>query len=211
MNAIEKFKKVKIVPVVVLEDTNDALPLAKALLEGGINVMEITFRSACAKDCIKIIADNVADMFVGAGTILNADQALSAIEAGAKFIVSPGFDLEIVKVCQSKSIPVIQGAITPTEIMKVIEAGLDIVKFFPAGDFGGLKTIKSLSAPFKNISFMPTGSVNINNLKDYLSFEKIVAVGGSWVCDPKLIKARDWSQITQLCIEALKVASEVRN
>ena len=210
MDILERFKNCGIIPVVVLENVEDAVPLAKALLKGGINVAEITFRTNAAIDSIKEISTNVPKMLVGAGTILNSKQAIDAINAGAKFIVSPGFDKNVVEASKENNVTVIPGTVTPSEVMQAINSDLSVVKFFPAGNYGGLKTIKSLSAPFGNLLFMPTGSVNINNLREYLEFDKIISVGGSWICDKKLIEEKNWDEITQLCLEARKILKEVR-
>nr|WP_072536500.1 bifunctional 4-hydroxy-2-oxoglutarate aldolase/2-dehydro-3-deoxy-phosphogluconate aldolase [Anaerococcus mediterraneensis] len=206
----DRFEKCGIIPVVVIDKVEDAYPLAKALYDGGIDVAEVTFRTDAAKDAIKEIAEKMPEVYVGAGTIINVDQADAAIEAGAKFIVSPGYDPEIVARCQEKDIPVFPGVVSPTEIMMAIKDGIKVVKFFPAGIFGGLKAIKSLAGPFPNIKFMPTGGVNIDNLKEFLSFEKIHAVGGSWICDQKLVQEGKWDEISTLCRQAREIYESVR-
>ena len=160
-DVMSQIQNIGIVPVVKLNNVEKAIPLCEALIAGGINVAEVTFRTECASDVIKTIARECKDMIVGAGTIINVDQAKLAIECGAKFIVSPGFSRDIVEYCQSQNIPVIPGCITPSEIMQAIECGLNVVKFFPAKEFGGLSTMKSLSGPFGQIKFMPTGGVNL--------------------------------------------------
>ena len=177
----EKIAELKVVPVVVLEDAKDAAPLAKALCEGGLPCAEVTFRTAAAKDSIKAMSEAYPEMLVGAGTVLTKEQVDSAVEAGAKFIVSPGFDPEIVDYCLEKEIPVFPGCITPSEVAQAVKRGLRVVKFFPAEQFGGVATIKALSAPYVGLKFMPTGGVSAKNLKEYLACKPIVACGGSWM------------------------------
>ena len=182
MTFFEKVYSTGIVPVVVLNNADDAVPLAKALLKGGIDFMEITFRTECAADSISVIAKEVPEMTVGAGTVINLEQAERAVENGAKFIVSPGLDIGVVTWAQERGIPVIPGCVTPTEIMKAISLGLNVIKFFPADVFGGIKAIKALSAPFGQVKFLPTGGVSEANLKDFISNKSVAAIGGSWVC-----------------------------
>lgn len=191
-----------IVPVVVIEDAKDAVPTAGALLAGGINVMEITLRTAAALDSIRNVAAECPEMIVGVGTVLNIDQAKEAVEAGAKFIVSPGFDEEIVKWCVENDIDVTPGCVTPTEIMMARKLGLRIVKFFPANVYGGLKAITNLAAPFTDMQFLPTGGVNTENIAEFVSNPAIFAVGGSWVCKKSDIAAGNFAKITELCKEA---------
>lgn len=191
-----------IVPVVVIEDVKDAVPTAGALLAGGINVMEITLRTAAALDSIRNVAAECPEMIVGVGTVLNIDQAKEAVEAGAKFIVSPGFDEEIVKWCVENDIDVTPGCVTPTEIMMARKLGLRIVKFFPANVYGGLKAITNLAAPFTDMQFLPTGGVNTENIAEFVSNPAIFAVGGSWVCKKSDIAAGNFAKITELCKEA---------
>lgn len=210
MSINEKMEKVGIVPVVVLEDASDSIPLAEALLAGGVNFMEITLRTACAIDAIKLVSSSVPDMVVGAGTVLNKEQAIAAVEAGAQFIVSPGLDEETVIWCNENNIPCIPGCVTPTEIMKAISLGLKVLKFFPANVYGGLKGIKSLSAPFGGVKFLPTGGVNAENMAEFLSLKQIVAVGGSWVCQKADISNHEFEKITKLCKEATDIAKQVK-
>lgn len=205
-----KIQETGIVPVVKLNDTNKAIPLCKALLAGGINVAEVTFRTSNAADVIKEISANCKDMIVGAGTIINVSQAKQAIECGAQFIVSPGFSREIVEYCQSQNIPVIPGCITPSEIMEAIACGLEVVKFFPAKEFGGLQTMKALSAPFAQIKFMPTGGVNLENLKDFISAKFIVACGGTYMVKDDLINNENYEEITKLSKQSTDIIKEVR-
>lgn len=202
----ESMKKSIIVPVVVIEDAKDAVPTANALLAGGINVMEITLRTAAALDSIRNVAANCPDMIVGVGTVLNLDQAKQAVEAGAKFIVSPGFDEETVKWCIDNNIDVTPGCVTPTEIMAARKLGLRVVKFFPANVYGGLKAITNLAAPFTDMQFIPTGGVNTENIAEFAANPAIFAVGGSWVCKKADIAAGSFDKITELCKEARKQA-----
>ena len=193
-----------VIPVVVLEDAANAVPLAKALLAGGINICEITFRTAAAEEAIRQIALNVPDMIVGAGTVITKEQAKAATDAGAKFIVSPGSDLEVIRYAKELGVYMLPGAVTPTE------EDIEVIKFFPAENYGGLKTIKALSAPFPNIKFVPTGGVSLSNLTAYLEFDKIAAVGGSWLCTKDLITNGKWDEITKLSKEAMDIFKSVR-
>ncbi len=206
MEVIERLAKSVIVPVVVLEDAKDAVPTANAMLAGGIDVMEITFRTAAAADSIQAVAQSCPDMLVGAGTVLNLEQCKLAVERGAKFIVSPGFDPEVVAWCVENGIAVCPGCVTPTEIMAAIKLGLKIVKFFPANVYGGLNAMKNLSAPFVGIKFIPTGGVNTENIREYVTAPFIHAVGGSWVCPKADISAGNFQKITQLCAQARQAA-----
>lgn len=204
----EKIAELKVVPVVVLEDAKDAAPLAKALFEGGLPCAEVTFRTAAAKDSIKAMTDAYPDMLVGAGTVLTTEQVDSAVEAGAKFIVSPGFDPEIVDYCLEKEIPVFPGCITPSEVAQAVKRGLRVVKFFPAEQFGGIATIKALSAPYVGLKFMPTGGISAKNLKEYLACKPIVACGGSWMVKKDMIEAGEFDKICELTKEAVALANE---
>ena len=206
----EKVYATGIVPVVVLNKVEDAVPLANALLKGGIDFMEITFRTECAAACIAKISKEVPEVIVGAGTVLNVEQAKCAVENGAKFIVSPGLDEETVKWAQQNNIPVIPGCVTPTEIMKAISLGLNVIKFFPADVYGGIKAIKALSAPFGQVKFLPTGGVYEGNLKDFIENKSVAAIGGSWVCKKDDIANHDWDKITALSANAVKIIKETR-
>lgn len=208
--AAEKFAQLGVVPVVVLEDAKDAAPLAKALVEGGLPCAEVTFRTDAAEESIKIMASEYPDMFVGAGTVLTIDQVDRAVAAGAKFIVSPGFDPEIVDYCLSKDIPVFPGCITPSEVAQAVKRGLKVVKFFPAEQFGGVATIKAMAAPYVGLKFMPTGGVNAKNLESYLSCDKIVACGGSWMVKGDLVKAGEFDKIREMVKEAVEIVKESR-
>ncbi len=210
MEFMEKVKKCGIVPVVVIENVEDAVPTAKALLGGGICFMEITFRTACAADAISQVAKEVPDMIVGAGTILNQEQAEKAVKAGASFIVSPGLSEDVVIWCQKNQIPVVPGCVTPSEIMKAKALGLSVVKFFPAQVYGGMKAIKALSAVFRDMLFLPTGGVNADNLGEFAKEKCIAAIGGSWVCTGKDISAHEFSKIETLSREAVEIIAEAR-
>ena len=210
MTFSERVFNTGIVPVVVLNNVEDAVPLANALLKGGIDFMEITFRTECAAECIAKISKEVPEVVVGAGTVLNVEQAKLAVENGAKFIVSPGLDEETVTWALGNNIPVIPGCVTPTEIMKAISLGLKVVKFFPADVYGGIKAIKALSAPFGQIKFLPTGGVSEANLKDFIENKSVAAIGGSWVCKKDDIANHDWDKITSLSENAVKIIKETR-
>lgn len=207
----EKISTLGVVPVVVLEDAKDAAPLAKALVEGGLPCAEVTFRTDAAEESIKIMTSEYSDMFVGAGTVLTIEQVDRAVAAGAKFIVSPGFDPEIVDYCLSKEIPVFPGCITPSEVSQAVKRGLKVVKFFPAEQFGGVATIKAMAAPYVGLKFMPTGGVSAKNLESYLSCDKIVACGGSWMVKGDLVKAGKFDEIKAMTEEAVKLVAEIRN
>lgn len=206
MDVLEKLANSIVVPVVVLDKAEDAVPTAKAMAAGGVDTMEITFRTACAPEAIKAVAENCPEVCVGAGTVLNLEQAKLAVEMGAKFIVSPGFSEEVVAWCVENGIPVAPGCVTPTEIMAALKHGLKMIKFFPANVYGGLNAMKNLSAPFVGVKFLPTGGVNAANIKEYIDAPFIHAVGGSWVCPKADIAAGNWEKITNLCIEARKAA-----
>lgn len=199
-----------VVPVVVLEDEKDALPLAEALVKGGLPVAEVTFRTAAAEGSIKAMCEAYPEMLVGAGTVLSVEQVDRALKAGARFIVTPGFDEEVVDYCIANNIPVYPGTVTPSEVTKAVKRGLNICKFFPAEQYGGVSTIKALSAPFTTVKFMPTGGVSAKNLKDYLSCSKIVACGGSWMVKGDLIKAQQFDKIRELTAEAVALVKEIR-
>ena len=206
MTVWERLKNAVVVPVVVIDDVKDAISTANALLAGGVDVMEITFRTAAAPDAIQAVAENCPDMLVGAGTVLNVEQAKLAVQRGAKFIVSPGFDAEVVAWCIENGIAVCPGCVTPTEIMAAIKLGLNVVKFFPANVYGGLNAMKNLSAPFVGVKFLPTGGVNTGNIKEYIDAPFVHAVGGSWVCPKADIAEGNFDKITSLCKEARAAA-----
>lgn len=200
---LEKIQKIGIVPVVVLDDAKDAAPLAKALCDGGLPCAEVTFRTNAAEESIRIMTEEFPQMVVGAGTVLTIDQVNRAFYAGAKFIVSPGLNPKVVQYCMDKNIPVTPGTSNPSDIEQAIELGLDVVKFFPAEAAGGLKMIQSMAAPYTNIKFMPTGGINAKNINDYLTFEKVLACGGSWMVNKDLIKAGEFDKIEELTREAV--------
>lgn len=211
MNKIlEEIGKLGIVPVVVLDDSKDAEPLAKALCDGGLPCAEVTFRTDAAEESIRIISEKFPDMLVGAGTVLTTEQVDRAVAAGAKFIVSPGLNPRIVKYCVSKNIPIAPGTANPSDIEAALENGLDVVKFFPAEPLGGLKMIKAMAAPYVGVKFMPTGGINAENVRDYLAYNRILACGGSWMVKGDLIKAGDFAKITALTKEAVAIVKEVR-
>ena len=207
----ETNQKMGVVPVVVINDVKDAAPLAKALVEGGLPCAEVTFRTDAAEESIRVMTTEFPEMFVGAGTVLTIDQVDRAVAAGAKFIVSPGFDPEIVDYCLEKEIPVFPGCITPSEVAQAVKRGLKIVKFFPAEQFGGVATIKAMAAPYVGLKFMPTGGVNAKNLESYLSFDRIIACGGSWMVNGALVKEGKFDEIKALTEEAVKLVAEIRN
>lgn len=206
----EQLASFGVVPVVVLNDAKDARPLAKALVEGGLAVAEVTFRTDAAEESIRIMTDAYPEMLVGAGTVLTTEQVDRAVAAGAKFIVAPGFDPEIVDYCIEKNIPVYPGTVTPSEVAQAVKRGLTVCKFFPAEQFGGVSTIKALAAPYTTVKFMPTGGVNLKNLRDYLSCDKIAACGGTWMVKGDMIKEGRFDEIRQITKEAAEIVKEVR-
>ena len=204
MNPIlEQFQKLGIIPVVVIDDAKDAVPLAKALCEGGLPVAEVTFRTDAAEEAIRLMAEACPEMLVGAGTVLTTEQVDRAVAAGAKFIVSPGLNPKVVKYCQEKNVPITPGTARPTDIEMALELGLEVVKFFPAEQNGGLPMIKAMAAPYTKVKFMPTGGINAKNLKSYLDFDKIIACGGSWMVPKDLVAAGDFEAIKNLTREAV--------
>ena len=209
MDIIAKLKEYKVIPVVTIKDVEKALPLAKALKDGGLPCAEITFRVAGAAECIKRITTEYPDMFVGAGTVLTTEQADEAIKAGAKFIVAPGFNKEVVQYCQSKGVPMIPGVCTPTEIEAALSIGLTCLKFFPAEAAGGVKMIKALTAPYTMISIMPTGGVSPENIGSYLACKSVVCCGGSWMTPNNLIDEGNFDKITELVKEAVNLVKDM--
>lgn len=184
----EQFYDYAVVPVVVLDDAEDAAPLAEALVKGGLPCAEVTFRTEAAEESIRIMSEKYPEMLVGAGTVLTTEQVDRAVAAGAKFIVSPGFDPEIVDYCMEKNIPVFPGCVSPSEVAQAVKRGLKVVKFFPAEQAGGLAMLKAMAAPYTMLKFMPTGGINTKNLKEYLGFSKILCCGGSWMVKGDMIK-----------------------
>ena len=205
MEMIEKLSLAGIVPVIKVEDAADAVPLCKALADGGLPVAEITFRSDAAEEAIKRVHAELPDVILGAGTVLTTEQADRAIAAGATYIVSPGLNPVVVQHCIERGVPIVPGCANPSDLEVAISLGLKTVKFFPAEALGGLKLIKAMSAPYGGLTFLPTGGVNESNLLDYLSFPKIVACGGSWMVDQKAIAAKDWKRIEELTRSAVNL------
>ena len=201
----QKFEEVGIIPVVVLNDAKDAEPLGKALMQGGLPAAEVTFRTAAAEESIRIMAEKFPDMLVGAGTVLTIDQVDRAAAAGAKFIVAPGLDEEVVKYCLEKDIPVCPGTQTASEMMKAIKLGLTHVKFFPAENAGGLAMIKAIGAALTALRFMPTGGINATNVVEYLKNDKIFCCGGSWMVKGDMIKAGQFAEIEAKVAEAAAI------
>ena len=211
MNQIlEQLGTYGIVPVVVLQDAAKAEPLAEALCKGGLACAEVTFRTDAAEESIRIMSEKFPEMLVGAGTVLTTEQADRAVKAGAKFIVSPGLNPEVVKWCQAHEVPVIPGIVTPTEMAQAIGLGLTMVKFFPAEPAGGVSMIKAMAAPYVGIKFMPTGGINAKNLEDYLSFDKIICCGGSWMVKGELVNNGEFDKIRDLTAEARKLVASIR-
>lgn len=211
MSELEMIQELGVVPVVVLNDAKDAQPLAEALCEGGLPCAEVTFRTEAAEESIRSMTKEFPEMLVGAGTVLTIEQADRAIGAGAKFIVSPGFDPEIVDHCLERSIPVFPGCITPSEVAQAVKRGLEVIKFFPAEQFGGIDTIKALAAPYTDIKFMPTGGINAANLEKYLSYDRVVACGGSWMVKADLIRNEEFDIVKKLTAEAVRLVSDIRS
>jgi 2-dehydro-3-deoxyphosphogluconate aldolase/(4S)-4-hydroxy-2-oxoglutarate aldolase len=198
----------RLVPVVVLDDPAGAAPLGAALLAGGLNCVEVTFRTDAAAESLRILAEEVS-LLVGAGTVVTTAQVNQAVSAGARFIVSPGFSPTVVKHCQEVGIPVFPGVATATEIQQALELGISTVKFFPAGQLGGPGMVKALSAPFRNVLFVPTGGVTTANLADYLAIPAVLAVGGTWMVAPDLLKAGDWDEVTRRTAEAVAAVKSI--
>ena len=207
---LEKLGQYGIVPVVVLNDSKDAAPLADALCDGGLACAEVTFRTEAAADSIRIMTEKHPEMLVGAGTVLTTKQVDEAVNAGARFIVSPGLNPTVVKYCIEKNIPITPGVATPSEMEQAIELGLNLVKFFPAEPSGGLAMINAVAAPYTMLKFMPTGGINPDNVKDYLNSDKIFACGGSWMVKGNLINNGDFDKIKELTKEAVNIVKEIR-
>jgi 2-dehydro-3-deoxyphosphogluconate aldolase/(4S)-4-hydroxy-2-oxoglutarate aldolase len=207
---LKKIGEIGIVPVIALSDTEKAVPLAKALLAGGIPCAEVTFRTAEGEECIRRMVNEVPNILVGAGTVLTTNQVDRAVAAGAKFIVSPGLNPKVVAYCVEKEILIVPGCANPSDMETAIEMGLDTVKFFPAEQAGGLAYIKACAAPYTGLRFMPTGGINAGNIKEYAAFNKIVACGGSWMVTKDLIDKGDFETITKLCKEAVEIVRNAR-
>ena len=212
MNVNQRISEIGVVPVIKLNNPQrDAAPLAKALCAGGVPVAEVTFRAAGADEAIRLMRETCPEMLVGAGTVLTREQVDKALSAGAQFIVSPGFDGDLVAYCQEKGLPIYPGCTTPTDYHAALKFGLEIVKFFPAEQSGGLAKIKAMSAPFPMFKVMPTGGISLKNLKDYLSCPVICACGGSYMVTADLIDNQKWEEITRLCEQSITIVKEARN
>ena len=214
MRFLEEFyaevEKVGVVPVVVLDRVEDALPVADVLVEGGLPSAEVTFRTACAADAIHEMSEKCPELLVGAGTVLTLDQARRAVDAGARYIVSPGYNMEVVDWCLANEVPVLPAGVTPTEVTALVNKGLAVTKFFPAAQYGGLDTIKALASVFVGHRFMPTGGVSAANLREYLACPAILACGGTWMVKPDLIRAGAFDRMLELTREAAALVREVR-
>lgn len=211
MNEIlTKFSEIGIIPVVVLNDAKDAEPLGEALMAGGLPCAEVTFRTEAAEESIRRMAKKFPDMLVGAGTVLTTEQVDRAMDAGAKFIVSPGINPKVVEYCLKKGIAITPGTCNPTNVETALELGLEAVKFFPAEPAGGLKYIKAIAAPYTTMKFMPTGGISASNVRDYLAYSRILACGGSWMVKGDLITAGDFDKIRELTAEAAQIVKEIR-
>jgi len=206
---LKKISEIKIVPVVAIDRAEDAENLGRALVNGGIPCAEVTFRTDAAEEAIRILSEKFPEMLVGAGTVLKTEQVDRAIAAGAKFIVSPGLNPKVVGYCVDKGIPMVPGCANPSDIEAALEFDLEVVKFFPAEALGGLKLIKAMAAPYGNVKFMPTGGINANNICDYLAFNKVIACGGSWMVDKKLIAEGKFDEIERMCREAVDLVKNI--
>jgi len=207
---IDRIEQEKIIPVIALEDASDAPALCGALREGGLTVAEITFRTAAAPDAIALVAKEFPEFALGAGTVTTIEEVDRAVDAGAQFAVAPGLNPKIVKHAQEKGLPFFPGVCTPSEVEGALELGCSLLKFFPAGVMGGLKMLKALYGPYRHrgVRFVPTGGISVDNLGEYLANPAVVAVGGSWIVDKKLLAAKDWDSITKLTAEAVEIAKQ---
>ncbi|MFT2640272.1 bifunctional 4-hydroxy-2-oxoglutarate aldolase/2-dehydro-3-deoxy-phosphogluconate aldolase [Helicobacter pylori] len=192
-----------IVPVVVIEDIKDAVPLAQSLIEGGIHIIEVTLRSSCALEAIELIAKNVPKMRVGAGTILNPTQLEQAQNRGAEFLISPGLTIKLLEYAKKKDMPLIPGVSSSSEVMQALELGYNALKFFPAEYCGGVKLLNAFNGPFKGVKFCPTGGISADNMRSYLNLENVLCVGGSWLTPKNLIQNKEWDKITEICKRSL--------
>ncbi|EIU6825233.1 TPA: bifunctional 4-hydroxy-2-oxoglutarate aldolase/2-dehydro-3-deoxy-phosphogluconate aldolase [Vibrio campbellii] len=204
----EQLKALKVIPVIAIDKAEDIIPLGKVLAENGLPAAEITFRSAAAAEAIRLLRETQPDMLIGAGTVLNREQAIAAKEAGATFIVSPGFNPNTVKSCQEIGIDIVPGVNNPSTVEAALEMGLTTLKFFPAEASGGINMVKSLLAPYTDIELMPTGGINPANIKDYLAIPRVLACGGTWMVDKKLIEAGNWEELARLTREAVALVNE---
>ncbi|EJL6401515.1 bifunctional 4-hydroxy-2-oxoglutarate aldolase/2-dehydro-3-deoxy-phosphogluconate aldolase [Vibrio parahaemolyticus] len=204
----EQLKALKVIPVIAIDKAEDIIPLGKVLAENGLPAAEITFRSAAAAEAIRLLRETQPDMLIGAGTVLNREQAIAAKEAGATFIVSPGFNPNTVKACQEIGIDIVPGVNNPSTVEAALEMGLTTLKFFPAEASGGINMVKSLLAPYTDIELMPTGGINPANIQDYLAIPRVLACGGTWMVDKKLIEAGNWEELARLTREAVALVNE---
>ncbi|TOM63309.1 2-dehydro-3-deoxyphosphogluconate aldolase [Vibrio parahaemolyticus] len=204
----EQLKALKVIPVIAIDKAEDIIPLGKVLAENGLPAAEITFRSAAAAEAIRLLRETQPDMLIGAGTVLNREQAIAAKEAGATFIVSPGFNPNTVKACQEIGIDIVPGVNNPSTVEAALEMGLTTLKFFPAEASGGINMVKSLLAPYTDIELMPTGGINPANIKDYLAIPRVLACGGTWMVDKKLIEAGNWEELARLTRKAVALVNE---
>ncbi|HDY8138443.1 TPA: bifunctional 4-hydroxy-2-oxoglutarate aldolase/2-dehydro-3-deoxy-phosphogluconate aldolase [Vibrio vulnificus] len=204
----EQLKALKVIPVIAIDKAEDIIPLGKVLAENGLPAAEITFRSAAAAEAIRLLRETQPDMLIGAGTVLNREQAIAAKEAGATFIVSPGFNPNTVKACQDIGIDIVPGVNNPSTVEAALEMGLTTLKFFPAEASGGINMVKSLLAPYTDIELMPTGGINPANIKDYLAIPRVLACGGTWMVDKKLIEEGNWEELARLTREAVALVNE---
>ncbi|EIU7612447.1 bifunctional 4-hydroxy-2-oxoglutarate aldolase/2-dehydro-3-deoxy-phosphogluconate aldolase [Vibrio vulnificus] len=204
----EQLKALKVIPVIAIDKAEDIIPLGKVLAENGLPAAEITFRSAAAAEAIRLLRETQPNMLIGAGTVLNREQAIAAKEAGATFIVSPGFNPNTVKACQEIGIDIVPGVNNPSTVEAALEMGLTTLKFFPAEASGGINMVKSLLAPYTDIELMPTGGINPANIKDYLAIPRVLACGGTWMVDKKLIEAGNWEELARLTREAVALVNE---
>ncbi|EOB4960771.1 bifunctional 4-hydroxy-2-oxoglutarate aldolase/2-dehydro-3-deoxy-phosphogluconate aldolase [Vibrio vulnificus] len=204
----EQLKALKVIPVIAIDKAEDIIPLGKVLAENGLPAAEITFRSAAAAEAIRLLRETQPDMLIGAGTVLKREQAIAAKEAGATFIVSPGFNPNTVKACQEIGIDIVPGVNNPSTVEAALEMGLTTLKFFPAEASGGINMVKSLLAPYTDIELMPTGGISPANIKDYLAIPRVLACGGTWMVDKKLIEAGNWEELARLTREAVALVNE---
>ncbi|PUD50212.1 bifunctional 4-hydroxy-2-oxoglutarate aldolase/2-dehydro-3-deoxy-phosphogluconate aldolase [Helicobacter pylori] len=200
---IEVLQISPIIPVVVIENIKDAVPLAQSLIEGGIPIIEVTLRSSCALEAIELIAKNVPKMRVGAGTILNLTQLEQAQNRGAEFLISPGLTIKLLEHAKKKDMPLIPGVSSSSEVMQALELGYNALKFFPAEYCGGVKLLNAFNGPFKGVKFCPTGGISADNMRSYLNLENVLCVGGSWLTPKDLIQNKEWDKITEICKRAL--------
>jgi len=206
--AVARLRAIRIVPVITIDDPDDAVPLARALVDGGLACAEITFRTPGAGEALRRIAAEVPDLYVGAGTVLTPDLASRALEAGAQFIVAPGFGPRVVDFCLERGVPFYPGIATPTEVEAALEKGLKTLKFFPAEQMGGLDFLKAIASPYVDVSFMPTGGINLTNVVHYLAFKRVVACGGSWMAPADWIAAKQFDRIRDAAARAAEVVRE---